>query len=82
MNYYLAKCSELNLLLCIQHGLWAQQKNRMGGWKPKDRLILYTEEGIAGLFEVTSSQFEDDVRVWPAEVSRIMAKVVDIGPDI
>ena len=29
MNYYLAKCSELNFLLCIRHDLWAQQRNRM-----------------------------------------------------
>jgi predicted RNA-binding protein len=64
MNYYLGKCTELNLLLCIQNGLWAQNVNRMKSWKPKDRLILYTENGIAGIFEVTSSQFTDNTKIW------------------
>ena len=64
MNYYFAKCNELNFLLCIKNGLWAQQINRMKNWKPKDKLILYTENGIAGLFEVTSKQFIDHIRIW------------------
>jgi len=68
MNYYLAKCTELNLLLCVQNGLWAQQRNRMGNWKAKDRLILYTEAGIAGMFEVTSNQFTDHTQVWPDKI--------------
>jgi hypothetical protein len=64
MNYYLAKCSELNFLICVQRGLWAQAKNRMSAWKPKDRLIIYAEDGILGLFEVTSNQFMDNTVVW------------------
>jgi len=68
MNYYLGKCTELNLLLCIQNGLWAQDRNRMSSWKPKDRLIVYTEAGIAGVFEVTSSQFIDNNQIWPDKI--------------
>ena len=64
MTYYLAKCDELNFLLCVKNGLWGQQINRLKAWRPKDRLILYTDEGIAGLFEVTSNPFEDDAPVW------------------
>jgi hypothetical protein len=37
VNYYFAKCNELNFLLCIQNGLWGQQKNRMKKWKTGDR---------------------------------------------
>jgi len=68
MNYYLGKCTELNLLLCIQNGLWAQDRNRMSSWKPKDRLIVYTEAGIAGVFEVTSGQFIDKNQIWPDKI--------------
>jgi predicted RNA-binding protein len=68
VNYYIAKCSELNLLICIKYGLWAQERNRMSRWKPKDKLFLIIEDGrirkIAGLFKVTSEQFIDDTRVW------------------
>jgi predicted RNA-binding protein len=68
MNYYFAKCNELNFLLCIQNGLWGQQKNKMKKWKPGDRLFLVSEEGISGFFEITSNQFEDRTNVWPDKI--------------
>jgi len=77
MNYYFAKCSELNLLLCIKTGLWKHQTNTMKKWKPKDILILYTETGIAGLFEVTSKQFVDLTRIW---TDKIYPYRVNINP--
>lgn len=77
MNYYFAKCNELNFLLCIKNGLWAQQINRMKNWKPKDKLILYTEIGIAGLFEVTSNQFVDHTQIW---TDKIYPYRVNINP--
>lgn len=37
-------------------------------WKPKDGLVLLTEDGIAGLFEITSNRFEDTTKVWPDKI--------------
>ena len=67
MNYYLAKCNELNFLICIQSGLWGQNVNRLKNWVPNDRLFLLTENGISGSFEVTSKHFIDSTKVWPDE---------------
>lgn len=64
MSVYLQSTNDENLSICIDHGLWGAPENRLKGWCPGDRLIVYVNRALTALFTMTSEPFYDETQVW------------------
>jgi hypothetical protein len=68
MAVYLQAATEVNLHLCVLHGLWATKKNKLASIKQGDVLVIYVERRLAALFSVKSKTFTSEVPVWPDDL--------------
>lgn len=56
---------EVQLLTCIQHGLYGSNKpNLFKHWRRRDELVVLVEKQVAGLAVVTGSPFSATDRIW------------------
>lgn len=53
----IAKADAAQLLICVQHGLWARSRNRFRDWRVGDHLVILSDTGDCALGQVAGPPF-------------------------
>ncbi len=64
MRLRLGSIDEVQLLTCLEHGLWGSNRLRLTSWKQGDYLAISVDKKFAALARVISSPFESDLMFW------------------